>query len=593
MKTRTTLLLLAVAAGLMAFIQLYEKWQLSTREAGDHDQFVLAFDPSGIDGIAITSNEDKIVLRKNGSRWELEAPLKDRADPNAVNEILTRAGMLRKDAALSVSKGEEKKLFKDFGVAKSTLRLKLLGRGAPPEIWFGKDTAVEGKAYVRLDDSKHVYVVGTELRDLIVRKAEALRDHRLTEIQAAHVTQLGFRTATGEIALTKTGDHWGLNKPLRARADDLRVGELVSAILDTEIAGFAEAKSANLNSYGLSEPRVIVTFATLSDDKPVTLEIGGRDSKTDNTYARISNRDAVYLLPKRIERLLTLKPNELRDRHLLRVDLDLVDRLTIDPRGKTKLVFQRQHEQWMLRTDRDSTRPVNQARIQSLMKFLQTRPINDFVSDVASDPSKYGLDHPQLRVIFSSYASENTAESNAGERPFLTVSFGNGEGNTVYARIDEEPFIVSVDKSFLDEISANPVVWRALPVFQLKSEEITALEVTYGSDASKPAPVSLVRKDGSWQAATPSGSVNNVNVQSLVNTLANLSAVRWTTADTSTLASPSEVIAFKTTGGQSRKLILGSQAADKTCNAMIEGDSAVFSISTPDESALRLLLTNP
>ena len=39
----------------------------------------------------------------------------------------------------------------------------------------------------------------------------------------------------------------------------------------------------------------------------------------------------------------------------------------------------------------------------------------------------YGLDKPQLQLTFSSFASENTAETKAGEEPFATIAFGKDE----------------------------------------------------------------------------------------------------------------------------------------------------------------------
>jgi hypothetical protein len=68
------------------------------------------------------------------------------------------------------------------------------------------------------------------------------------------------------------------------------------------------------------------------------------------------------------------------------------------------------------------------------------------VADVATELPKYGLDQPQLRVTLSSYASENTPDTQAGEKPIATVLFGREEGENVYAKLEDEPFVVSVPK---------------------------------------------------------------------------------------------------------------------------------------------------
>ena len=597
MNTKTTLLLLAATACLVAFIELYEKQQPGTRDARDREDHVLAFDRDDVTGIVIASNEDRLELHRTGSRWDLTAPVKDRADQNVVNEILTRCEMLRKEAVLDEKSLDGKRLA-DFGVTQSNLRLKLTGQRMPPELWFGKDTAVEGKTYVRLENGGSVFVTGDELRKLLVRKADDFRDHRLTEGDAAHTTRIAVRTAAGEIDLTKAGDHWGLNKPLRARAEDRKVSEFVNALLGMEIVAFAADKGANLNTYGLGEPRATVMFWTLSEEKPLVMDLGAQDEKTGAIYARLSGRDAVYLLPKRIERLFTLTPNDLRDRHLLRVDLDIVDRFTIEGADKPKLVLQRQRENWV-RRDAGAATPVNTAKVLSLFKTLQTREVGAFVADIASDLPKYGLDHPQMRITFASYSTENTAETTAGEHPFLSVSFGANNGNSVYARVEDEQFIVSVDKAVLEEIDSDPVAWRPLAVFNFKPEELTALEVNYpavGGTTARQA-VSIVRGGGKWQAApgASAGPVNSTNVQSLVNTLTTLKAVRWNTRRDHSLAAKatSVVLAFKTAAGKTFSLFLTPPVAGVPCSASLEGDSGSFVISAPDESALNLSLVTP
>lgn len=590
MSTKITLLLLAITGALLGFIFLYEKdlpksWQASSRE-----YFMLLFDRNRVEGIRLTSNEDQVELLKHGNQWVMEAPVKDRADQNVVAELLTLCETLQKEP-IAEGVAVDKKLLKNFGVSKSSIRLKLLGSEMPPELLIGKETAVEGKFYARLEGSNNVSVIRSELRNMIVRKPDEFRDHRLADFDAASVTQVAVKTNVGEIELTRQADHWGLTRPLKARADDAKVVAFLNSVLATQIAAFQPDHGANLNSYGLSEPRGTVTFNATGRTQPVVLEIGARDEKTGGVYARISTRNAVLLLPKESENILKLAPNDLRDRRLMRVNLDLVDRITLRGAGKPPLVLQRAQEDWTLRVG-TATRPANTAKVLQFVKELQTRPIAGFVTDVASDLAKYGFDAPQLRVTFSSYASENTAETNAGEEPILTLAFGKTEGNLVYAREEDEPFVVSVDQSLLDGISVDEIPWRSLTVFGLRPEAIVGLDVTTYTEGVPRPPVSLVLKDGQWAADAGSlpGTLNPINIQSLVNTLASLKAMQWTNRPAE-VPPISETLEFKTQAGQTHKLMLGEPDADQSCLAWLDGDvNAEFRLASPDVSALRLPL---
>ena len=462
MSTKTTLLLLAIAGVLLGFIALYEKNLPKSWQSTERERYVLVFDRNGVEGIEISSNEDKVRFRKSGNLWLMEAPVQDFADRNAINQLLTLCETLQKEPVAGCRIADKKQL-KAFGVSKTSMRLKLLGPDMPPELLFGKDTAVEGKIYVRLDGSSTVSVASNALRNLILRKPDEFRDRQLTGFDATGVNKFSVETPAGKIDLIKTLGHWGLVKPLKARTEDATVNAFLNSVLHTQITAFLPDYSANLNSYGLSEPRGTVSFWTLGSSEPAVLELGAHDEKTGGVYARISTRGAICLLPKESENILKLQPNDFRDRLLLHVDLDMVDRITLRPAEKPPIRLQRQREEWILRDSEDSkkTFPANKTAILQFVKELQKAKIAAFVTDVASDLAKYGFDQPELRITFSAYASENTAESNAGEMPILTLAFGKTEGDNVYARVEEEPFIVSVNRSLLDAIRVESVQWRS------------------------------------------------------------------------------------------------------------------------------------
>src|SRR5206468_9225959 len=118
-----------------------------------------------------------------------------------------------------------------------------------------------------------------------------------------------------------------------------------------------------------------------------------------------------------------------------------------------------------------NNRAANAAEARRLIDLLNGELVTSFVADVASDLAKYGLDKPQLTVTLSAFASENTAETTAGEHPLATIAFGKIDGDNVFARVGEEPFVVAVRRSMMDNILADPLQWRELAVFKFKPEQ--------------------------------------------------------------------------------------------------------------------------
>jgi hypothetical protein len=602
MKWKTTMVLLVITAGVFAYMYFVERKAPNTQEAMRQAGNVVNFDRDKIDGILIQNGDEKIDMRRHDAKWRLETPIKDLADNSAIENLLLDLESWQKDAAIHAKEIEaDKNKLSEFGLNKSKLRLKLIGPGAPPEILFGKDAALEGKMYVRFENSKETFLVSQSVKKDIEKKPEDFRDKKLTDLIMAQVVRVVLKTPAGEMELQKKGDHWQIMKPLRARGDDQKIGDLIAQVTTARIQQFVADDRGDLHPYGLAEPRGSITLFA-QDDKSAgrtdsahgeqgqMLQIGSVPEKNkDQIYVRFSPRAFVYTLPKKVEELLNTKPDDLRDRHLVRIDANILDRLTIDAPGKGKTVLARKGENWTIANKNSA--PANSSEVRRLIDTLQNEQVTRFVENVASNLPKYGLDNPQLQLTFSSFASENTAETKAGEQPFTTLAFGKLEGNDVYARVADEPFVVAVRKTLLENIFADPLQWQELSIFKFKPEQIHRVSLVTDKE------ISLVRgANNQWTWVKGSGEINQTNVQSLLNTLASLRAVRWVRSTTPprALDKPQLVITFTTSPDDkvAHKLTAGAATPDGMWFAKVDEREGTFVISNPDLNALKLSLVH-
>lgn len=589
MKTKTTLLLLAVVAALAVYIKYYESKGPNTEEAKRQAQNVVNFERDALEGIVIQNGDDKIELRKQDQKWRIEAPFKDQADRGAVENLLADLDAWQKyDSIPAKEIAKDKNRLEEYGLSKGKLKLKLLGKDAPPEITFGNDAALQGKMYVRVGDGSDVIIAAQSVRNDIAKKPEEFRDKKLTDLTTAQVTRALLKTAAGEMEVEKRGDHWEIVKPLRARGDDQKIGDLLAQVTTAQIQQFIAEDRGDLRPYGLAEPRGSITLFAGEDKTGQTLQIGGVPEKEkDQVYVRFTARSAVYTLPKKIEDLLAIKPADLRDRHLVRIDTNILDRITIDAPGKGKTVLARKDESWTIASR--NNQPANSGEVSRLLELLKVEQVTKFVEDVASDLPKYGLDKPQVQLTFSSFASENTPESTAGEHPFATVAFGKIEGENVFARLGDEPFIVAVRRSLLDSIFADPLQWQEVAIFRFKPDEVHKLTVVTDHEAA------LVRNENKeWTWVKGTEPIHQVNVQSLLNTLTVLRAVRWTGATTPAhgFDKPQITIMFTTSPDDKNvhKLVVGGSAGQGMWFARTDEKEGTFVMSNPDFNALRLPL---
>ncbi|MEP6699037.1 MAG: DUF4340 domain-containing protein [Verrucomicrobiota bacterium] len=589
MKTKTTLLLLTSVVALGVYIKFYESKRPNTIEAQRQAKNIVNFQRDKIDGILIQNGDDKIELRRRDRKWRIETPVKDQADGGAIENLLSNLEDWQKFETIPAQEmAKDKNRLDEYGVNKAKLRLKLIGTEAPPEILFGNDAAIEGKVYVRLADAKDVFLAAQALRNEIAKKPEDFRDKKLTDLTTALVTRTQVKTGAGEIELKKVSDHWEITKPLHARGDDQKIGDLVAQVTTAQIQQFVAEDGGDLHAYGLAEPRGSITVFASDDQQGQMLQIGGTPEKEkEQIYVRFPARHAVYTLPKKIEEILAAKPADLRDRHLVRLDPNLLDRITIEAAGKGKTVLARKEENWTIASRNNE--PANAGEVNRLLELLKNEVVVKFVEDVAADLPKYGLDKPQLQVTFSSFASENTAETAAGEHPFDTILFGKTDGEMVYARLLDEPFIVAVRRTLLDNIFSDPLQWQDVAIFKMKPEEVQKFAVVTDREYS------LVRgatKEWTWLKGNE--PIAATNVQSLLNTLTKLRAVRWIGATTSAhgFDKPQIAITFVTSPDEKsvHKLLVGGSAGNGMWFARTDEREGTFIMSNPDFNALRLPL---
>jgi hypothetical protein len=145
-----------------------------------------------------------------------------------------------------------------------------------------------------------------------------------------------------------------------------------------------------------------------------------------------------------------------------------------------------------------------------------------------------------------------------------------------------------VPKGILASLPANPLQWQELSIFKVKPENVSSFEVTKGDELAN----SLVREKDQWKLAKGDAAVNQVNAQSLINTVSSLSAVRWVGRNSAgtRLREAVATVSFKDEQGGAYKLIIGAKTPEEMWYATAEGKNGTFLLSRPDVEAAELPL---
>jgi uncharacterized protein DUF4340 len=384
----------------------------------------------------------------------------------------------------------------------------------------------------------------------------AKKTEKVFTVQSDKIDEIKVSSAGGEATtLKKDSGAWTLTEPVKAAADESEVSGITNALASTDLVRVVDENPANLNDYGLSNPRLEIDFKTAGDKTYRRLLVGEKTPTGANLFVRRDDEKRVLLIPAFQETSLNKSTFDLRDKSVLKIDRDKIDGLELTAGDKTMTIAKAGGD-WKL------TRPMDvradYGSVEGLIGKLQTVRMKSIVTADASaaDLKKYGFDKPQA-----------TANLLAGSARATLVLGGKSEDNAVYARDASKPMVVTVDASLVDDVKKGPDDYRRKDLFEFRAYNATHVEVTRNGqtivfDRVKSGNENVPDK---WHRASPNPKdVDKDKVDALLSKLANMRADKFVESTANTgLDKPAMVIAVKFDDGKKdEKVSFGQSGQD-------------------------------
>jgi hypothetical protein len=380
-STRALAILGVIAAALLAYVVVFERDSVTSKELADRAGRVLpSFVREKVERITVQRRGVEVVLARKREAdgfgaLEMLAPLKAAADADAGDRLLGELEWL--SARRSVEDNGQ------FGLDKPRFRISYVAGGQTHTLLVGNDDVHGEGLYVRVDGAAKVFVVPRTLLEVVDHDPGYFRDKTLfPDLTVAWANALHVRNGTHLHEFSRQAKHWWL--PDKRYADEKKLGELLHALStlrasrDVEPKDEAAAKAA-LAQVTLRIEVSVVPDETREDKKPLalTLEVAGACGQ-DERYARVASRlvciKASELAPFELGAVELLEPR------LFRAPPNEIERFVI-ARGKDQLAWKRDGTQW--KSDVDA--PADGDAIESWLKDLgevrvsRTKPNAGFV----------------------------------------------------------------------------------------------------------------------------------------------------------------------------------------------------------------------
>lgn len=480
LKLRLLLILLTVLAGVVGLYILFDSDRDAAKAKKGLPLITIAADD--VAKLVITHpQQPPIVIAKIEEAWNILEPIQDRANQEAVRDVINILGSIIGNLLLQETPTD----LSQYGLnRRSAIVFSVTGKGGyTEELHLGQAVALDAEnIYVLEERSGKVFRVFADVKNVLNKTVSDLRDRSVLMFEPEAVQRLTVETGRTVVSVRKTDGSWLLERPVSLPAD----GEVVRAALQRlaalEAADFPEG-GANRGGEMPSAAHLFGVRLAFEDRETQRLVVG-QEYRDGLRYARSSARGCLLGIREEVLARLPRTVGEFRERKALSYDplritaIDLV-------RDAEQVALERREEEWWI------TYPKEQKASDRIVSFalvsLREVRVKKFLDSLPAGIS--GRRRPWVELVLS---------EKEGETHRLKVLAPPEDIGELYvsSSLHEQPFTVSQDS-----LSGLP-----LTEFQLRDRRLLRLEAGSVGEVELRYPgrtIRLKKNDGQWRITKP------------------------------------------------------------------------------------------
>jgi len=384
------------------------------------------------------------------------------------------------------------------------------------------------------------------------------------DLEPDKIEQVTLKGASGEQAtVKKQGSAWQVIEPAPAPADEAELSGITSNLASLEVQRVIDEQASDFKEFGLDPARIQVSFK--AGGKEQTLLLGQKTPTGADIYARLPDKPRVFLVSSFLEATFNKTAFDLRDKTILKIDRDKVDRLEID--GEKPVAFTKQGADWRVARPFDAR--ADFGAIEGILGRLNSTQMKSIAAADASEAKalkEYGLDRPVATVRVSSGSSQ------AG----LAIGKSSGEG-AVYAKDVSRPMVFTIESALADELKKPADDYRIKDLFDARAFNTTRVEIVRQGQT-----LTFEKDKDAWKQVTPAAkAADTAKVEALLTALSNTRAAGFESKLASTgLENPELTVSLKFEDGQKQEKVTFARKGAEAY-ARRDGDAAAAKIDTP------------
>jgi len=529
MSARTTFILLFLVVTLGGLILGIERYFPSAVDRREIKRGPAQIEREKVTRIeVVTAENSTLTLQRDGHAWQMEAPYSDLADPEKVAALVITLSGIEWIERIHREEFDEGEWLKT-GLDKPRYKVRMLAEGALlQECWFGAPAVVENSVYIGLPSQEGGtawYLAKSEAPRVLQIPAASWRDPKLLRLPAEVITSITLVQPAGQIVVARVNEHspWMLEKPLKTRGSKERIAELMSTLLNIEIAEAKDSGTGAGAAKGEAPASPAEEIKIIVESKPRGLSYElilkkPTEPRQETTTASVSYRRPSFMVSVGNLAGLWVQPNDLRDHMLAQVDGERLEFINITSKTHPEISLRQEGGSWYL-LRHGNWDPANGDRVARCLNALNTHEIADFTADAAADLAPYGLDDPFQTITWTP----------SREKPVKLLFGQNPEHTKFYTKYENEPFIYRIDASLLPSLPTDGIKWKGLGALRFTTFALQRISLALGANA--PIVLDYNPVTALWKATRAGRDVteeiDRVKADQLASNLARLTVQDW------------------------------------------------------------------
>lgn len=411
-----------VALGVGIFISNKDEEKKSAKPPADTSVKMVSLLEPNIKRIEIKKNEEDTVLeRTSGNKWQITASATYGADQEAVNGLAFSAATIAADRVIE----EKASDLAGYGLKNPSLEVDIGTKdGKTTKLLLGDDNPTGSTTYAMLAGDPRVFSVISSVKIGLSKSVKDLRDKRLLTFDQDKVSRFELQAKKQDIEFGRDKNQWQIVKPKPLRADGLQVEELLRKVKDAKMdltLSEEDAKKA-ASAFATAAPVASVKVT----DPSGTQELQIRKSK-DDYYAKSSVVEGVYKVPAELGAGVDKSLDDFRNKKLFDFGFNDPGKIDLHADGKN-YSFQKSGEDWI-----SGGKKMDSVSVQNLVDKLREVSASKFVDT--------GFTTPTVEVSVTSSEGKHVEK----------ISFSKSDKSYI-ARRENEASLYEVDAKNLDDM---------------------------------------------------------------------------------------------------------------------------------------------